>query len=293
MKKRFYYIDSSKRISGSDGSFSFRLDIPLNEEYDTVCVTQASIPISYYLVQEGFNTFTLIENNINYDLKVPVGNYNLNSFCLIVADLMSKATGKYTYIMSYPNSYNQTNTGKISILVKPLAAGDSFAINLTSKNTLYEQFGLNTGLNKFVFDGVNHVLNSSNVVKFVNENTLFLRSDIVHDGDTDVLQALYNGNQNTLSNLVFSCPDILGYSKSMRSIKTGLANFYLTDENNNAMNLNGQNMVFTLLIYKREVFFENANNFMFYLYPLLQDSYSQTKKIVEFLDFLKNKLEIE
>jgi hypothetical protein len=56
-------------------------------------------------------------------------------------------------------------------------------------------------------------LNLTNVVKFINENTLFLRSDIVDGGDSDVLQAIYNGNSNQLSNIVYLCPDIEGYSK--------------------------------------------------------------------------------
>jgi len=293
MKKRFFYIDSSKRIAGSDASFSYRLEIPLNEEYDSICVTQASIPISYYLVQEGFNTFTLIQNNVNYLITVPVGNYNLNSFCLVVGTLLTNASGgNYTYTLTYPNSYNQTNNGKLQISVKGINAADSFAINLSDKNTLYEQFGMNTGMNKFIFDGSNYVLKSVNVVKFINENTLFLRSDIVDGGNTDILQAMYNGNQNTLSNIVYNCYDIEGYSKKLRNNRTGVANFSLTDENNNIMNLNGQNMIFTILLYRREVFFENATNFMIYLDPIIKEFYTQINKIVEFINLLKNNLNL-
>jgi len=293
MKKRFYYIDSSKRIAGTDSNFSFQLNIPFHEDFDMICVTQASIPISYYLVQDGLNTFTLIENSVEYLITVPVGNYNLNSFCLVVEDLMSKASGRYTYTMSYPNSYNQTNTGKLKISVKPLGAGDTFSINLSDLNTLYEQFGMNKGLNKFILEDGNYTLKSVNVVKFINENTLFLRSDIVDGGDTDILQAIYNGNQNTLSNIVYLCPDILGNSKKLKPMKTSYVYFNLTDENHNIMNLNGQNMIFTIMIYKSEVFYDNANNFMNYLYPIVQELSSQFKNIIDFINFLKNKLEIE
>lgn len=60
-----FLIDSSKRISGSTSDFTYQLNIPKNKQYDYVCVLQAIIPKSYYLIQAGLNTFTLQENGVN------------------------------------------------------------------------------------------------------------------------------------------------------------------------------------------------------------------------------------
>ena len=73
------------------------MQIPLNEDYDSICVPQISIPISYYLIQDGYNTFTLIENGSSYLVTIPVGNYNLNSFCEVVSSLLSNTTSIYIY----------------------------------------------------------------------------------------------------------------------------------------------------------------------------------------------------
>ena len=69
-----------------------------------------------------------------------------------------------------------------------------------------------------------------------------------------------------MSNIVYQCPDIIGYSKNLRYIKNSIAKFTLTDENNRVMELNGQNMVFTVLLYKKETFYDNANSFMKFMY---------------------------
>jgi|LakMenE01Jun11ns_1017448.scaffolds.fasta_scaffold8493565_1 hypothetical protein len=56
----------------------------------------------------------------------------------------------------------------------------------------------------------------------------------------------------------------------MRNVKNEVANFTLTDENNNVIDLKGRNMIFTVLMYKRETFFENIYNFMKYLFKKLE-----------------------
>ncbi len=45
--KRFFFINSFNRLSGTSNAFSIEIQVPSNEEYDSVCVTQVSIPVSY------------------------------------------------------------------------------------------------------------------------------------------------------------------------------------------------------------------------------------------------------
>lgn len=90
------------------------------------------------------------------------------------------------------------------------------------------------------------------MVKFVPEDSLYIHSDIVSDGDSDVLQEIFNGNSVPLSNAVYQCFDVQGYSKALRTNKSNIYWFALNDENGKRIDLNGLNMVFTLLLFKRD-----------------------------------------
>ena len=61
------YIDSHSKINGTDTHFSHLVTLPARNSYDSVCVLQASIPKSFYLIASGFNTFLLTE-----DFNAPV-----------------------------------------------------------------------------------------------------------------------------------------------------------------------------------------------------------------------------
>jgi hypothetical protein len=95
---------------------------------------------------------------------------------------------------------------------------------------------------------------SSNVVNFVNENTLFIHSDIVSNGSDDILLDIYGSTSQALSFITYLCPEIKSYSKQLKAPKNQIMNVYLTDSNNKPINLNGQEMQFTLLLYKRGEF---------------------------------------
>ena len=58
---KIYYINSQFRLSGTNGSFSYKISIPSGANFDRVCVLEANIPISYYMVPEGYNKFFLRE----------------------------------------------------------------------------------------------------------------------------------------------------------------------------------------------------------------------------------------
>ena len=62
--QRIYYVNTLNRASGTPENFTFTFQIPQSEQYDRVVVLNASIPSSFYLVQSGFNTFTLQEDAV-------------------------------------------------------------------------------------------------------------------------------------------------------------------------------------------------------------------------------------
>lgn len=263
--KQFYYINSGDRNSGTPSQFSIELEIPITEDFDTICLTQASMPVSYYLVVAGSNLFGLIENGIETVITIPAGNYNINSFSSIVSGLMtSNSPNHWTYTMTYPSSFTQNNIGKITYSVSGNSSQPSLHMNPVGNhlNYLYQQFGFGyQSINTFV----GNTITSTNVVSFINENSIYLHCDLIDNGSDDILQEIYSSNTIALSMLSYLCPDIEAYSKRLRVNSAKIANFYLTDENNKPIDLNGLDWVFTIVLYKRNDFFTKANLFMKYL----------------------------
>jgi len=254
--KRFFYINSFNRLSGTSSAFSVAIQMPAHEEYDACCVTQASIPISYYLVASGYNTFILTEFNTNVTITIPVGNYNINSFCTVVPILLNAASPNgWTYTMTYNSSFTQNNNGLITYTVSNNTSQPSF----TFTNFLNEQFGFN--FNSTVKFSSNSLI-STNVVNFINEQIIYIHSDIVSNGSDDVLQEIYGANSQQLSVISYQCQDIVPYSKKFKGFTNQVMNIYLTDGHNVPINLNGADIQITLLCYRSNLFQNHINNFI-------------------------------
>ncbi len=71
----FVYVDSRKRSggTGTDSNFSYFMNFPPDVTYDRVTVIDLLCPKSYYLIQSGYNTFQLMENNVIVTISVPIG----------------------------------------------------------------------------------------------------------------------------------------------------------------------------------------------------------------------------
>jgi hypothetical protein len=100
-----FIINSADRISGTNGNFQYKIDMPKNSGYDRVCLLQALIPKSYYLVASPFNTFTLSENGVNTLITVTPGNYNVRSWITLMGALLTTSSSQgYVYAIAFPNS---------------------------------------------------------------------------------------------------------------------------------------------------------------------------------------------
>ena len=112
---RVIHINSANRTSGSNESFTTTFSLGSDESYTHCCVLQASIPNSYYLVQENFNVFNLEEKGVAIPITVPPGNYNSRSFITIVKNLLNAySPNLFVYDININNSYsfrvNSTNS---------------------------------------------------------------------------------------------------------------------------------------------------------------------------------------
>ena len=117
--KKLFYVDSHQKLneSDTDSNFSYYFDTN-GETYDYVAVMQATIPKSYYLVQEGRNTFILNENGNYVTITVPIGNYSRSSFRATIQSLLTAQSPLgFIYTVSIPNVATQADTGKYTFTV--------------------------------------------------------------------------------------------------------------------------------------------------------------------------------
>ncbi len=239
-----------------NSNFSYIID-PKGNDYDHCVVLQASIPKSYWLIQKDKNTFILDEINNQVVISLPVGNYSRSSFAYqLQYQLNTNSPNNWTYQISIPNSNQTGDTGLYTWTVSNnLGVQPRFIIG----EYLYEQLGFD--LNS-TYDFTGDILTSINVVKFQLEDSIFLHSDIATDGNGNVLQEILGVQNTDYSNIIWTCPDVEAYAKKMANNKNSIYNFYLTDEDGVEIDLNGQNIIFTLMLFKKDPVNEVIKQFL-------------------------------
>ena len=262
-----YYIDSSKRTSGTDGHFSYELRLPPDNNFDHVCLLQCNIPVSYYLIQDGFNYFYLREYDKDTRVEIPVGNYTANSFKNVVGQLLNDMSPHHwTYKMEIPNAFITTSTAKYTFQVAGNDEQPSLVFASAKESTVYQQFGFSPGsVNTFE----NNMLLSTNIVDFINEHSIFIHSDIIQCDNNDVLQEVYSSNTSPLSNIAYICPNYEQCSKRLRTNKSSTYTFAITDEDGIEMDFNGINVIMTIVLYKKDDTMKKLLNY--FKYRLLQE----------------------
>jgi hypothetical protein len=258
---RIIHINSQDRISGTNENFTYSYEQTQQESYTHCVVLGASIPVSYYLVQDGYNTFDLKENTTTVTITVPAGNYNTNSFANVVSQLMTANSPLgYTYAITMNNSFTNVNTGLFTYTV----TGHSFQPQLIFTTNLYEQFGFDENTTVSFVAGT---LTSINVCNFVPESTIYIYSDIVKTNSNNgrgVLQELFPSNVIPYGTITYQCTAVDAYSKEINISKTNAFTIVIKNENDQVMNLNGRNMLISLLLYKKDDIFNVAKQYIKY-----------------------------
>lgn len=230
--RRLFYLNSADRVSGVDTSnITIKLpNYPIGEAFSHVCLIEANIPKSYYMVQAGFNTFTLVELGQNIVITLVPGNYSATCFRACVGAMMTAAsTHGWTYTMTWP-SPTEPATGKFTYTVTGNAGSQPSIVCTTN---LFEPLGFNANSsNAFVADK----LVSTNVVKLQAEDALYIHSDIVTNIGNDVLQEVYTNGIPDFGIINYKCMDWQSMAKPMSTSASNAYRFSLTDENGRIMN---------------------------------------------------------
>ena len=274
--KSIFYIDSQNRLNQADTSsnFTVRVDMPPLNHYNRICVLQASIPKSYYLITDGQNTLTLNEpgttsltnGSLTSDfgsvsssgsstklITFKVGNYSKSSIMNAFYDLFKKASSlninplhRYVYNIGYPLPIYSTQ-GKFSFSVSSLIT-TAPQIIFSSSSILHRPLGFNIGSTKFFPSS--STLTSTNVINLQAKDTLFIKSGVVSSSNLSVLQEIYSTTTPDFCCITFNQTNVEMNSKELMTNSNNFS-FTLTDEDNNILDLNGQNIVFSICCYEQ------------------------------------------
>ena len=253
MLKKVIYVDSGAQLTSSKNTWNISIDINLEGDYNRITVLQSQIPVSYYVIGSGANTFTLTEGNSSVTITIPPANYNVFSFSTTIGALLTASSPNgYTYTITYPNAYTSPDTGLLTYTVNSIAK--TVSLTFPSRSPLSEQFGFVSGsTNFFSVSGAVQTITSTNVVNFTPENSLYIRCNFC-DGETtseqsDVILAVYGSNVQPYSTITFTNPCPLETSKRLTSRDRNLS-FSVCDENSQPIFMNGGNIQMTLMFYK-------------------------------------------
>jgi hypothetical protein len=253
-QKQLFYIDSHKRTNGSDSKFSYILDVDPNVDFTDVVLLSASIPLSYYIVDNNNNTFTITENlgagDLVRILTLPIGNYNRISFARVLTSVLNDNSNTYIYTISYENINREQDTGKYYFLWSNSNISAEEPIFAFSHNRMYEICGFNANSSN-TFSS--NALVSTNRTNFRPESTLNIHSNICQNRNNNILQNIISSGDSNYTYIVFHNLHPDEYSKEFVQTKSNTYDFELTDEDYNPIDLNGLNFTACLLLFKRNI----------------------------------------
>ena len=278
-QKSIFYIDSQNKTSGSSGNFSINLLMPPNNNYNRIVVMQASIPKSFYLVSAPYNIFQLLEtgttssgsvtntfgsvscNGAIKTITLTEGNYSktnmivcLQTMLCLASSLNSTLATQYVYTVGYP-LMNQPNTGKFNYTVVNLTTSQPQII-FPANSTLYLPMGFNRASTNIF---INSNLTSQNVIRLQAKDTIFIKSNIVASSNKAVLQEIYTTCNPDFSVINFMQNNIELNAKELL-YKDNNFTFSITDEDDNILNLNGQEVIFSICCFEYNNTFELLKN---------------------------------
>ena len=242
-------VDSSQRVSGTSSNFTINLNLPnFVQDFDRIALNQFSCPRSWYDVATGVNTFQFKEG-IGGTLKtitVPVGMYNVNTLASSIASLLTtNSQNGYTYTVTYPNSSLTVNTNKLTFT----SSNTSTVFYFIFTTSMFQQLGFASNSTNSSTSGV---LTSTNSISISYINRVFLTSNACNTSYNSYLQEILIAGQYPSTSFVYY--ENLNYdtnSKEFTNPQNNCWDFTLYDRYGNIVDLNGLELVFSLIFYKK------------------------------------------
>ena len=247
--REIIYIDSAKRFAGTETDFTYHV-LPRSKEFDRVVLLSATIPKTFYLVDEHYRSFILEEDGKQATITLEAGDYDFYSFRVRLATLLNAGSPKgWTYTVEYPQSRSMASTGRYTYKVKNNGG-------LQPKFIISESLNRLMGFNQqSTYTFIDDQLESANVINFQPISTLFLSSDMVGgENKTDILQEIFAAGVPFMANIVYECPDIEACSRKITDIRKDLFRFWVVDQSGRHIEMNGYSIVISLLLYNSKTY---------------------------------------
>mgnify|MGYP003627522475 CR=1 FL=1 len=269
------HVNSAFRQSGTDSDFIINIPLKKNNRFTHVAVIDISVPKSYYLIGEVENTFVIRENQVDYTITIPIGNYSVSSFIYVLNDLFQHTSGTNHYSCSFADSKTEAVTGKMRFTHANTQHDSEF---IFQNNHLAEVMGFARGSsNSFVIGQNSSTLVSSQICNFQKESTIFVHSNLASDPNSDILIELFASGNPDLSNINLTNGDLEEHSKEFIGAQSNSFHFYLSDEYKQPILLNGVNMLITLLFYEKNTISTLMTGFIKYITMYLEEERSRQK----------------
>jgi hypothetical protein len=265
-----YNLNSKNRTSGTNDNFSINIDLPadLSRYINKVSVSQICIPKSWYFLQTGNNNLHLYEEVIGsgnkqlINITIPEGNYSKLQLYNKLGSLMTlNSLNGVTY--TFTDEHNDYDTGKLKIN----ATNNAIKTYLYFfDNDVYECMGFNKNVE---YEFISSIV-SVNIINLNRENNIYLKSNIVNNRNNDmitgssVLCCVYSAGNKDFSYIIQQY-NIIDNMKDF--INNTSMNFYLTNEDNKAIFLNGVDMSIQINFFTytpNKTFFDKINNYINY-----------------------------
>lgn len=244
-------FNSKDRIGGTNSNFySIPVDLGVNQ-YNAVCIVQASIPKSWYNMPNNYNTFTLTELSVSTTITVPVGNYTKINLATKLASILTTAStllgNNWIYTCSYP-VYTEADDFKLTFTVSGNSGNQpSFTF---SNNSPFRQLGFDVGTYNFS----TNTLKSSNAINLSYVLRAFIKSNIVQETTDNILEEILSVGSFPPQSIVFFQQYAFDMnSKPFNTSTTNSWNFILEDSYGQEIDLNGVPWAFTVCFFQRTV----------------------------------------
>lgn len=241
---KILYVDSTFRTTGTHSDFSFTFNDTNLSNYNKCCILQASIPKSFYNFTTGSNTFILQENDVNYLVTVTQGSYNSINICTVLSTLLTSVSGNGFVYTVTRDSVSVGSTGKLFYSV---SNNGLIQPKLIFSDACYIQLGFEpNSTNNFIANN----LQSVNCISLSPVNRLYIKSSMCSTSTNSILQECLQTTADS-SFLYFQQFDIQANSKDL-TVQGNSLRFTVTDRNNNVINTQGLNIMFSIFVYQRD-----------------------------------------
>lgn len=224
-------IRSNQRLSGTPTNFQIQLADNLRDS--SYKLNYASIPVSFYTVTSSNNTFYWSEGSTAITCTLTPGFYTATSLASSLGTAMTSA-GTQTYTISYSN---------ITALIT-ITAGSNFSITMgtNTTNSLASITGFNTNLSANTSQTAPNIVNLSPITALqVNIEHLSNFTDCSFNSSTFFIPV----TGNPLDIIQYTPPDQFPQYITF-SGQRQIVSVSLTDQNSQAINLNGLDFFFIL-----------------------------------------------